>query len=435
MKVEEYGNYSLFLTIINIIYIVFLSFLNFYFFRHYYELTDSGKNEIIIRIPIQIMALFIITAVLITLVFTKKLLLVIFISSFSLSLFTFLTNYNRLKNQVFIYNSLKIIGPLLNLFILLIILKQSSMGSEYALLAKFIPLLVIGLAGIIIVLYKNNINLFSFNADTKNILKSFGSYGVPLAMVSFMSTIITSSDKFFIAYFLNDKDLGYYSFNYRLTEISLITLTMVLMTALYPMLIKTYNEMGREKAEQELEKYLQYHILFILPFVCIIFVFGQEYLSLIFPRYEESYLVFKLLTIASVLYSITYYTNKSFELTKRTKQLTKVLIYSAIANIVLNFILIPNLHLTGAILATILSYIIYLFLSLKLNNQYFTIRYKKRNLLGVTILFLSSLIFLETLKHSDAHFIISSLIYVFVYAFMITFLIGKGEGFWKKRFQ
>ena len=227
------------------------------------------------------------------------------------------------------------------------------------LLSQYIPFLVLSI--FFICIFRKNM-LLNFKVDIQ-VLKDALKYSSPLVIINLLNVLISSSDIFIIKVLLSSEDLGHYSFTYRTAELIMITLANFIILTFYPSLIKIYNSQGILKARLKLSNYFHIQLIISFPFLLLITVFSEEILGAFFKNYINSGYLFSLNLIGTFLFSLTFYTNKPYELSKNMKNLLKVVTLCALINISLNILLIPLIGVVGASFSTIASYFIYLVLS------------------------------------------------------------------------
>ena len=278
---------------------------------------------------------------------------------------------------------------------------------------------LLGLKGIYISTLLLQVCLFmyvfwSLKRQNKFVLKSFSfallfkalSFGFPLIGAEMANHISNIGDRFMLQFLLGTEAVGLYAVGYGLTTHlkSLLTVGMFVIT---PMYVKIWHEQGREKTEQFLNSVMDYYLMAAIPGIILFSVFGGEILVLLAStKYQEATGLMPYLAAPLVMHgAISIYTAGMF-LHKKTKLILYFTVSAGIVNIILNYVLIPLMGITGAALATLISYVFLIilanifsskFLTIRLNHQGI-IKYVAASILAVLLLrFIHIEIFLGTI--------------------------------------
>ncbi|PAF37233.1 hypothetical protein CHH58_10365 [Terribacillus saccharophilus] len=421
---SSYGKYNLFMTTVilldsTLIYFMYGSILRLYNNYHRQGQVVKLFSTFTLLTVIIVSSLFILGVLI-----NKPILSYLSLALCGFSFINILSNYIRAQNNLLLFNILKMCPPIFTLLCILLIIFFDKLSVESAVFSLYGPMLIVSLIIIVIFYLKKK---FIFNINIKIISDAF-TYGVPLTVVGLMGFIISSSSRYIISFVLGDEQLGYYSFSYKLAELLLVTISMSIVMAMYPQLIKEYEEKGRFKAEDLLKRFVSVHFIIVIPVICLLFLFVDDVVEVLFSQYKDAASLIKFTSLALIFLSLTFYTNKGFELTKNTKQMMFILIWSAIISVVLNIILIPILGLNGSIVSTLISYLIYVVISIIKSKKNFTIKFPYKNILWI---FLISLLLCFPVKlisfsglNNFANTIICIAIYLGLYSFT-TFMLIK----------
>ena len=106
--------------------------------------------------------------------------------------------------------------------------------------------------------------------------------------------------------------------------------------------------------------------------MCFGFVaLGSEFFRIVINEtYYSGYITFIITAIGIALLGLSQYTNKIFELHKKTKTILWLNIMAAVINIILNFIFIPIYGPYFGAVTTGVSFIIYIIISALLGKKY-----------------------------------------------------------------
>ena len=199
------------------------------------------------------------------------------------------------------------------------------------------------------------------------IIKEMFLYGFPLIGVAVTSWILNVSDRYVIKIFCSVSDVGLYSYAYSLGNSLFTLLTQFIMLGAYGNIVKAWENNGKEEANEVIKKYLKIYFLIIIPACVGATMIARDFFEIFTnERYQSSYNVFSITSIGIAILGVSQYTNKYWELKKNTNMLFKLNIFIAVLNIILNFIFVPICGYKIAAVTTMVSYLIYLIISLVL---------------------------------------------------------------------
>ncbi|GIV17139.1 MAG: hypothetical protein KatS3mg022_2574 [Armatimonadota bacterium] len=120
---------------------------------------------------------------------------------------------------------------------------------------------------------------FGFNARLqKTIVKQIFYYGLPLTGTFALSFVISSSDRFLLAYYLDEQAAGLYAAAYDLTAQILLVMMMIVNMAAYPLAVSSLEQQGVEAARLQLSRNIWLLAAVAVPVAVTLIVFAP-YLS------------------------------------------------------------------------------------------------------------------------------------------------------------
>lgn len=421
MKPSYYGDYNLFINTVAIVNLLTFSFITSSIVRFYNRYkVNNNQSELISTYFFATLTIFFVVT-LITYPFLREQSLYLGISTACLAFFNLFSNLLRVSENVKWFNCIKIIVPLFTLLIILIYIFLKGLNTVVSIYAMYLPMAAVSIVLTIVFALNKQINL-SMNLS---LLKQTMYYGYPLALSGLLNQILSSSDRYIIKYFLGSKEVGLYSFSYRIGELAMINIMMIVMMALYPQLVKTFEAKGKERAEYLLSKYLSVHFITSIPMIFIIFIFIDKVMEIFFPVYVEGAMIVKLIPIGILFFTTSAYTSKAFELTNNNQKMLGILCLCGILNFLLNLLLIPEMGIYGAVVSTILCYVIYIFISIRVSKKFFNIKipYKDISYILLLNIIISMTIVLVVNKFLVFSGIINLLIGICVYLLLYTSVI------------
>lgn len=201
-------------------------------------------------------------------------------------------------------------------------------------------------------------------------------YGLPLAVSVLLGQILAKSDRFFIAWLMDDKAVGVYSVVYALVDRpSAIIFNWVGMAAV-PLAFAAMEHNGPAAARQVMANTGKTLVLLLLPCTVGLAVVSKPLAFVVFGagfREEAAWLI-PWIALASFLYgAMVHYTSHAFMITQNTRLLLFINLAVVVVNMACNFLLIPPFGLGGAVAASILTYAVGLVMRLVLARRFFPI--------------------------------------------------------------
>jgi O-antigen/teichoic acid export membrane protein len=211
-------------------------------------------------------------------------------------------------------------------------------------------------------------------AMNKHQIEKLWHYGVPLTGTFLLVFIINASDRFFIDKVLGVRELGTYSAAYDFTQYSVGTLLSVVHLAAFPLVINAYAKHGTVAAQAQLQKTFVLVFAVLAPITVGLVVVSDTVSQVIMGR-EFVQIATQIMPWLALAFFFScfraYYFDYAFQLASSTKKLLVTFGLAAIANLVLNFLLIPVYGVIGAAVATVLSFLIALLASFVLGSRSF----------------------------------------------------------------
>lgn len=200
----------------------------------------------------------------------------------------------------------------------------------------------------LVVLYKQGY----FHKIEWRLLKMAIMFGAPLILHMVSGYILNIGDRFFILYFLTEKDLGNYTVMYQLGM-----LVNFLFTSFNLAWGPTFFEMMKAGNTKRIHKIKMISYLGIVFFnvVVIGFVYLLTKFTLLFEHYEINMGVIILVSISYAFISMYKFESNYYFFYKTTKQLSVITLGAAIITVVLNILLIPIMKLYGCAIATLVA--------------------------------------------------------------------------------
>ena len=202
--------------------------------------------------------------------------------------------------------------------------------------------------------------------DLKIIKKSY-LLGFPLILNVISGSLLSYFDRFFIEHYYGYSEVGIYSFAYSFAAATAFVYG-PLVIVFEPKIYEKLN--SKFRTEKLFTLFRSFSLLgtSILSLL-VVFLFPIIVSSFFSDGYLQAGKIINLVLLSTILNVFYLIGNFKVTLKEKTKFIFYITSISCIINIVLNFILIPKYNLSGAALATFISYFIQAVLMLMLTND------------------------------------------------------------------
>jgi O-antigen/teichoic acid export membrane protein len=200
---------------------------------------------------------------------------------------------------------------------------------------------------------------------------------LPLAMVSIFSLIYVKIDTIMLSYMKGDAVVGWYNAAYSLT-LGFSPIPTLMMSALFPILCHYYVS-SKESLKMAYDKSFKYLFYLGLPLAIGIFMLADRFIFFFYGSgFSNSIVALKILAWDILLQFLYLCSSYILISTDKQKQMTIIVIFSALLNVILNLFLIPSYSYVGSGIATLITefFILICYLYLNARNS-FTLNIKK----------------------------------------------------------
>lgn len=204
------------------------------------------------------------------------------------------------------------------------------------------------------------------------------SYGMPLVPASIAIIVITLSDRYFIKHYCTLHDLGIYSLGYKFGEI--MGLMVWALRLAWPAFL--FSNEKTSYARDLYSRATTYYIVAGASIWLLLSIFGPEMVSLMAEgSFYESHKIIPFILLSYLLSGLTVIASSGLMLKNKTKYLALYSGVAAVANLILNYVLIPRYGIMGAALATVLSFVLQTVLAFTITLRFYTINYEVKRIL------------------------------------------------------
>ncbi len=272
---------------------------------------------------------------------------IIFIESLNSLLFNCYRALQRMK----IYALLSIVMVYLTILLAYLFVK-SGLGIYGAVLGLAASKLII-----FIILFSILFVHIGFGVPKFGRLREYISFGLPIVPASVFDWIVNSSDRYVIGILLGTAWVGYYSPAYllgSLISIFINPLGIVLPVALY----RYYDKGDMASVENLLGLTIKYFLALAIPAVFGLTLLSKSMLTVLSTQdiAEHSYLITPFVAVGMLFVGVASVMSNVIYLVKKTTVSMKISFMAAVINLSLTLILVHQVGILGAALATLVTF-------------------------------------------------------------------------------
>lgn len=252
------------------------------------------------------------------------------------------------KYVVFVNICVLIISSALNLFFIYI--KAPLIYFAIVLSGSSFILLV----GLIIIYYKQKLNIFSWKFD-KTLTFQLLNDSWPMILAGFMGIIHLKIDQVMIKEMMNNAAVGNYAVAAKISEVWYI-IPSVITTSLFPAIINA-KKISNELYYQRLQKLYDLMALLAVLIAIPVSIFAKEIIQILFgSHYVQASGVLVIHIWAGLAIFVALVRQKWILAENLQKYLIIINICGVFLNVILNLILIPKFGIIGAAFTTLVTY-------------------------------------------------------------------------------
>lgn len=208
---------------------------------------------------------------------------------------------------------------------------------------------------------------------SKFFLKKLWLFGLPIIPASIAMWVMDLSDRYFIEIFRSSEEVGIYSLGYKIGMIVNIMIVAPFQLA-WPTLY--FDVSKRNDAPKIFSKVLVYFTLGGTFLALVLGVLAPEILRLIAsPAYWDAYKVVMLVAISYVFYGMHFVLAPGIHIKEKTKYYPLLVVLPAIANIILNYFIVPQFGMMGAAFTTVICFLAVIIFTYIMANHFYPIKY------------------------------------------------------------
>ena len=189
----------------------------------------------------------------------------------------------------------------------------------------------------------------------KELIKKFFKFGIPVMIAAATTVIFGYTDTIMLTFFSGLEQVGLY--NVALPTASLLLyLGIAVGTVVLPLTSELWAKKHNERLRKGINLLYKYSFIILLPITLVMILFPQLVIGLLFGQeYVPAAFALRILSIGTLFLGIANINGQIFSGIGKPWIFTKIVLISAIFNIIFNFILIPPYKIAGAAIATSIS--------------------------------------------------------------------------------
>lgn len=212
--------------------------------------------------------------------------------------------------------------------------------------------------------------------------KRLFAYGIPVMLTGVAWVILSASDTALLTYFSSLAEVGRYQVALPTANL-LLFLTPVIVTVLLPLLTHVWQDRKRALLSRSIQDLHAYVFLCIIPIAVAVATYPDILLNLLFgAQYVSAAPILRLLVVSALFITLNSVTAAAFSAIGKPKESTRAVAVGAVANLILNILLIPRLGGVGAAIATVCSAILIFSLGLRALRRHLAVRLPWRRWCG-----------------------------------------------------
>lgn len=240
----------------------------------------------------------------------------------------------------------------------------------------------IAILSLLLPTFFQNINFQFSRRHFKNLIN----FGLAIIPSGLFMWVMDLSDRYFLNYFHGSAEVGYYSLAYKFGLIILIALVGPFQLA-WPTV--SFSLAKNNNARQIYAKILSYFTLISSLIAVFLVIFAEKIILFVSkPEYLKAVNLVGLIAFAYVFLGMHYIVVVGLHLKNKSGFYPILIVIPGIINLILNYLLIPSYGTLGAGLATFISFLVLIILTVILVGFYFPFHYETKRLLKILLIIL-----------------------------------------------
>jgi len=196
--------------------------------------------------------------------------------------------------------------------------------------------------------------------DLRAVLTRFWSYGGPMEVWFLSSSLLNSADRFVIQGYLGAVAVGVYTVNYNLVSRLTNLISGPANNASFPVLMRQWARPELGAARETMRSMTTAFVDIGIGLVGLVVVVARDVAAILLgPGFRSGYMVMAPVLAAGVVYAASNIGHKILEMGDLTRLMMADGMVAALANVILNIIVVPRYGYMAAAYVTLATYLIY----------------------------------------------------------------------------
>ncbi|MBI2578472.1 MAG: flippase [Candidatus Aenigmarchaeota archaeon] len=256
--------------------------------------------------------------------------------------------------KIELYSLVEPFRNIITLAFAVVLLPMGLLGVSYSYLFSTIALTII-----LFLMILKSFPFFSVKGHfDRKLTKEIVDFGKPLFFSNIGGVFLGYADTIMITAFLSVSDVGLYQVALPTSQILWVLLGSVSIVIL-PIVSELWAKGDAATISRILSLMLKFSFIVAIPFVITIVAFPEVIITMLFgSKYAGASTALQILAINSIFYTVFSVTSISIIGIGKTRENMRIVLTLSAANILINLLLIPSVGITGAAVATLVSYFI-----------------------------------------------------------------------------
>ncbi|MBI3190344.1 flippase [archaeon] len=217
------------------------------------------------------------------------------------------------------------------------------------------------------------------------VIGTFLKFGLIMFAGTIASMLISTTDTLMVTFFLSLKDVALYQAAMPTAQL-LIVFSSAIGVVMLPVASEMWSSNKKKILGTAASLILKFLFVCIIPFVLIFVTFPEIILNIFFgSSYIDASPLLQILSVGMIFYGLYAVMFTMIIGIGKPKTATKIVVYTAVLNFILNLALINIIGITGAAISAIISYLTAMILSYRVLRKHFTIDF---NVMDIVKIFL-----------------------------------------------
>jgi len=217
-------------------------------------------------------------------------------------------------------------------------------------------------------------------------LRAVCRYGIPLSLTVALAIVISSSDRYIIAYFLGKGPAGIYAAAVDFTSQTLTLLMMAISLAILPLAMKAYEEHGADAAREQMRHNATLLLAVGVPAVVGLMLLAGNISHCFLGKdfRQEATRIMPIIALGTFLAGYkAYHLDSAFQFVHRTIYQVWIVLIAAVVNVALNLLMVRPYGIIGAAGASVVAYVISMLLTAAYGRKHFALPFPTADFLKV----------------------------------------------------